>query len=174
MKEARARVGRGRRPKLTRGEVVTPLSEAGSAGLSFNELFRKLGKGSKTTVWKMLKIMAREGLVERDLETRKYVLIHPDRKEREITVPVKLSKGIVELVDLAVSKKLATSRSELAEGALVDRLYLLSGEGKLGISEKQLQRKLGTELGLAGHLAKMLMRVDRRLGQLEKRTGLVK
>lgn len=87
---------------------------------------------------------------------------------------VKLSKGIVELVDLAVSKKLATSRSELAEGALVDRLYLLSGEGKLGISEQQLQRKLGTELGLAGHLAKILMRVDRRLGQLEKRTGLVK
>jgi hypothetical protein len=169
------RVRRGRTPKLTRDAVIAVLSDAGSAGLSFNELFRKLGsKGSKTTLWDIVKRLAREGIAERDLEARKYILSDPDRRERGITVPLKLSKRIVELVDLAVSKKLAASRSELAEAALVDHLCMLAGERKLGMSAERLQRRLGTELGLAGHLSRTLMSVDRRLGQLEKRVGLFK
>jgi len=175
MSEERARARRGRRPKLTRDAVIAALSEAGPAGMSFNELFSKLGKkGSKTTLWKILKAMAREWVVERDLEARKYILSDPDRKERGVTVPLKLSERILDLVDLAVSKKLAPSRSELAEAALVDRLCMLAEERKLGMSVERLQRKLGTELGLAGHLSRTLMSVDRRLGQLEKRAGLVK
>jgi hypothetical protein len=169
-----APVGRGRKAKLTREAVIAALSEAGPGGLTFNELFGKLDKGSKSTLWNIVKALVLERIAERDIETRKYVLSDLDRRERVMNVPLKLSKHIVDLMDLAVSKKLAVSRSELAEAALVNHLCLLAGDPKFHMSVEQLQRRLGIELGLAGHLSRTLMSVDRRLGQLEKRVRLLK
>ena len=167
-----ARARHGRPVKLTQGAVVATLSEAGCKGLSFNELFGRLGRGSKSTLWDILKVLASEGVAERDIETRKYVLSRLSRRARTIPVPLMLSRPIVDLVDLAVSKRLAASRSELAETALVGHLYLLSQEGKLGINKRSLEKTLGAKLDLTGHLTKLLMKVDKRLGRLEKQAGL--
>jgi DNA-binding Lrp family transcriptional regulator len=161
---------RGRKPMIISTKVLEIVSRAGPAGLSFGELFNRLHGGSKTTLSEILKTLQREGVVKRDFETARYVAVYPYVKGDEITIPVKLSKEMLRLVDFA-AKKLAKSRRELIEESLAEHLQTLNKKNNIGIGN-ELGRL--AELGIAGHLAGLLYGLDRRLAVLERRAGLIK
>jgi len=162
---------RGRTSKITPTNVLKILSQSGRSGLSFTELYERLQGGSRNTLWNILKMLAKEGVIKRDFETRRYVAIYPYSGGNVITIPIKLSLERLKCLDI-IAKKQAISRSDLIEESLDRYFQTLLGESDVGVSDEEL-RKL-TELGIAGYLAKLLTRLDRRLGALEKHVGLLK
>lgn len=88
-------------------------------------------------------------------------------------IHVRLSGDLVALVDRAVERDVAKSRSDFVRGAVAHSLMLLASDSSFsatsGLGVHEVENSIAGELGVMGALGQALMRVDRKAAEAEKR-----